>query len=88
MVGLKRVQKHENTKAVILNDLVRLLTIFGIVRLLETTAFPDKGKFINKLFLYGLLFIAAGTIIYHLCVKQFILFDDESTGENDAIYGE
>lgn len=86
MIGLKRVQKHENTKAVIMNDLVRLLTIYGISRLLETTMFPDKGKFFNKIFLYGLLFIAAGTIIYHLCVKQFILFDDETTGENDSVY--
>jgi hypothetical protein len=73
---LKPIKKKENVKALIINDIVRLVGVYSIAHLLEVFFIKKDGHFMNKTFLYGILFFAAAIIIYHLLIKKFIFFDD------------
>ena len=72
MKDLKLTHEQKNVKAIIINDIIRLLTFYGIAHLLEVAVLKDKHFFLNKVFLYGLLFFATGIIIYHLFIKEYI----------------
>jgi len=85
MNDLKLIREEKNVKAIIINDIIRLLTVYGIAHLLEAITFKNKKFFLNKIFLYGLLFFAAGIVIYHLLIKKHIYFDDNHFVETNQI---
>ncbi len=74
--------QHKNTNniAIVLNDTIRLLTIFGIVHILEARL-SKKHSLFNRDFLFTMLFFIIGTAIYHLIIKKFALFDETNNIE-------
>jgi len=74
---LKNYDKNkENTTAIIINDIIRLLVIYWTAHVIEVSIAGTK-EFCNKTFILTIISLITGIIIYHSCIKQFLFFDDE-----------
>jgi hypothetical protein len=69
-------EKKKNEVAVIINDTIRLITVYGIVHVLQSTL-HEKESLFNTDFIQTMIYFIIGTIIYHLIIKQLALFDDD-----------
>lgn len=68
--------KKSNDTAVVINDTIRLFTIFGIVHILEAKL-SKKHALWNNDFLWTMLFFVIGTAIYHFIIKKFTLLEEK-----------
>ena len=66
---------EKNEFAVIINDTIRLLTVYFVAHLLETMIHKER-TFFDSDFLKTTLYFTIGTIFYHLVVKKMLFVDE------------
>jgi len=69
--GTQTFPSNKTKKSSIINDTVRLITVYGVAHLLETMLHKNQS-FLNEEFVLTTLYLIIGTIIYHIFVKEYL----------------
>jgi len=74
--GIKKKKEKKNELAVIINDTIRLFTVFISAHVLQTLLHEDN-KLFNKEFIKTIMYFALGTLIYHILVKKYTQLEEQ-----------
>jgi uncharacterized membrane protein len=73
---IKKTTKKKNEIAIIINDTIRLITVFASAHVLQTLL-HQENKLFNTEFIKTVVYLLVGTIIYHILVKKHTELEEE-----------